>query len=306
MGQLIKLQDYISRYETDIFQYPRQFIELKKENWSKTKRAFEQGRLEKKEEKEIEPEKKPQRGWRRLLFRFKENEKHEKEINIENETSPPETIQEVKQKFLDQLISFQLKWASTTLQEKSFLDRTYQENEKLKFFLQRFPDTYFIMYHPVVKVRNATMESEVILIGPLGIEIIYYLHLPGTENILPSSDHSWNALHKEGSSKVINPLLSLKRTETFVKSVLKTYEIDFPLRKVVLAPDITFQSFQEPYDTDFVDKQRYEEWMYNKRNITSPLKHKQLKTAEALLKHCQTTSFKRPAWDTEEEAKEED
>ncbi|SFG55453.1 hypothetical protein SAMN05216353_15512 [Halobacillus alkaliphilus] len=302
MGQLIKLEDYISRYETDIFQYPRQFIELKKENWSKTKRAFEQGRLEKKDEEESEPEKKPKRGWRRLLFRFREDEKHEKEINIENETSPPETIQDVKQKFLDQLISFQLKWASTTLQEKSFLDRTYQDDEKLKFFLQRFPDTYFIMYHPVVKVRNATMESEIILIGPLGIEIIYYLHLPGAENIMPSSDHSWNALYKERNSKVINPLLSLKRTETFVKSVLKTYGIDFPLRKVVLAPDLTFQSFQEPYDTDFVDKQRYEEWMYNKRNITSPLKHKQLKTAEALLKHCQTTSFNRPAWDTEEES----
>ncbi|MCA1009982.1 NERD domain-containing protein [Halobacillus halophilus] len=305
MGQLIKLLDYISRYETDIFQYSRQFIELKKENWNKTKRAFEQGRLEKKEEKEIEPEKKPQLGWRRLLSRLKGNEKHEKELLIKNETPPLETIQEVKQNFLNELISFQLQWASTTVQEKSFLDRTYQKDEKLKFFLQRFPDTYFIMYHPVVKVRKATMESEVILIGPLGIEIITYLELPGSENILPSSDHSWHALNKEGSYKVMNPLLSLKRTETFVKSVLKTYEIEFPLRKVVLAPDLTFHSFQEPYDTDFVDKQRYEEWMYNKRSITSPLKHKQLKTAEALLKHCQTTSFKRPAWDTEEEVKEE-
>ncbi|KHF29248.1 hypothetical protein LR68_02036 [Anoxybacillus sp. BCO1] len=32
MGQLIKLQDYISRYELDIYHYPSEFIRLKKSN----------------------------------------------------------------------------------------------------------------------------------------------------------------------------------------------------------------------------------------------------------------------------------
>ncbi|MGP4075653.1 NERD domain-containing protein [Halobacillus sp. K22] len=304
MAQLIKLQDYISRYEMDIYQYPTRFIQLKKENWSKTKQAFEQGRLERIDEKEDEAEKEPQPRWKRILFRSKEKEKQEKVSNIKNEVSIPETMQELKQYFLNELISFQLQWASTTLQEKSFLDRTYQKDDKLKFFLQRFPDTFLIMFYPVVKMRNAKMESDIILIGPFGVEIIFYLHLPEAEEIQPSSDHSWYALNKDGS-KVINPLLSLKRTETFVKSVLKTYKIDFPIRKVVLAPDLVFQSFQEPYDTDFIDKQNYEPWVYNKRRLTSPLKHKQLKAAEALLNHCQTTSFKRPAWDSEEETNED-
>lgn len=33
MGQLIKLENYISRYQQDIFHYPSQFSRLKQENW---------------------------------------------------------------------------------------------------------------------------------------------------------------------------------------------------------------------------------------------------------------------------------
>ena len=33
MGQLIKLQDYISRYELDIYKYPARFIRLKRKQW---------------------------------------------------------------------------------------------------------------------------------------------------------------------------------------------------------------------------------------------------------------------------------
>jgi hypothetical protein len=41
MGQLIKLQDYISRYETDIFTYPSRFVRLKKQQWERTKTNWE-------------------------------------------------------------------------------------------------------------------------------------------------------------------------------------------------------------------------------------------------------------------------
>lgn len=33
MAQLVKLYDYISRYETNPFHYPSRFIQLKQDNW---------------------------------------------------------------------------------------------------------------------------------------------------------------------------------------------------------------------------------------------------------------------------------
>ncbi|WP_054753276.1 hypothetical protein [Piscibacillus salipiscarius] len=42
MGQLVKLQDYISRYETDIYKYPGQFIRLKKDQYERLVARWEQ------------------------------------------------------------------------------------------------------------------------------------------------------------------------------------------------------------------------------------------------------------------------
>lgn len=41
IAQLIKLLDYISRYETNPFHYPTQYIRLKQENWKKLSKEWE-------------------------------------------------------------------------------------------------------------------------------------------------------------------------------------------------------------------------------------------------------------------------
>jgi hypothetical protein len=46
MAQLIKMQDYISRYEQDIYRYPTQFARLKKQQWDKLKAAYNAGELD--------------------------------------------------------------------------------------------------------------------------------------------------------------------------------------------------------------------------------------------------------------------
>ena len=40
MGQLIKLQNYTSRYEQNIFHYPSRFVMLKKQQWDKWQREL--------------------------------------------------------------------------------------------------------------------------------------------------------------------------------------------------------------------------------------------------------------------------
>ena len=41
MAQLLKLQDYISRYETDIYRYSNQYIRFKKQQWNALQQAKE-------------------------------------------------------------------------------------------------------------------------------------------------------------------------------------------------------------------------------------------------------------------------
>ncbi|MCA0972752.1 NERD domain-containing protein [Halobacillus litoralis] len=299
MAQLIKLQDYTSRYESNIYQYPAQYIRLKKENWNKMKHLYEQGMLQQPQEpveSSWNHEEKKQ-GWKKFFQKEEKqsltNEEMEKEVNDDL----PQTMEELKKYFLDGLFPFQLKWASTTLREKSFVDRSYKEDDRLKYFLQRFPDTYFLMYHPIVVLRQAEMEALPILISPHGIEIIYYMEGQVNGIVEPNSENSWFVEQGDVRSKVLSPLFALQRTESFVKSVWKAYDLNFPVQKVVLAPDLFVKESQEPYSTRYIGRERYEAWLHEKRKLVSPLKHDQLKAADALLKHCQTTSFKRPEWD---------
>ncbi|MGP4062634.1 NERD domain-containing protein [Halobacillus sp. H74] len=301
MAQLIKLQDYVSRYERNIFQYPPKYMRLKSVNWEKMRDQFERGLLHE-ESTEEEKTEKPTK-WNKLLQRLKVEEAEESN----EKASPyiPQTLKELKQFFLDGLIPFQLKWASTTLQDKSFLAPAYYEESVLKYFLQRFPDTYLLMYKPIVEMKKAHMELEHIMIGPFGIEIITYLTAPHGELVHPSSEKSWYIEENGVPHRRMNPLIPLRRSETFVKSVLRKYDLDFPFRKVVLAPDLTFMEGQEPYQTVYIGQDKYVDWFKEKRQIKSPLKHDQLKVAEALLKHSRTTSVRRPEWDYEESLMEE-
>ncbi|MGR9049020.1 NERD domain-containing protein [Halobacillus faecis] len=300
MAQLIKLRDYISRYETNIYQYPSQFVKLKSDHWNKMKKRFEQGWSERPIEESIRREEDMQKGIKKF---FKKKPREEEEKNREDpvsEDSFPSTEEELKQYYLDGLVPFQLKWATTTLREKSFLDPSYKQNSDLKYFLQRFPDTFLLMFEPVGQMKSAELEIDHLLIGPSGIEIIALLSHQNGEAIHATSEKSWY-IEKEGvQSKVLSPMHSLRRTETFVKSVLNKYQLDFPYRKIVLSKDMSFISGQVPYRTDWIGKDRYSSWLHEKRSVRAPLKHDQLKVAEALMKHCRTIAVKRPEWDMDE------
>lgn len=63
MAQLVKLQDYISRYQIDLKRYPTQFVRLKKQQWERVNASYERGALdtswmEKEQEDDLEVEEK--------------------------------------------------------------------------------------------------------------------------------------------------------------------------------------------------------------------------------------------------------
>jgi hypothetical protein len=323
MGQLIKLQDYVSRYEQDIFLYPSRFVRLKKQQWGKVRLFWETGTTP---ETTVAPppipdwyeeEKEP------LINRIKgllKKGKQESEELEELEISPrqqeesiftptfsyrPSTEDELKRHFLEQLFSFQMKWASTTITEKSFVDKSFYYNERLKYFLQRFPDTVLVLFNPIFLLKKAPVEVESILITPTDVWCVTFLEEEELSVFVGSNERFWIKRSQEKEEKILNPLLALNRTESIVKTILKMYDIDLPIHKVVLSRNGFIDYPTAPFDTRFIEKRNYEKWFQQMRSHRSPLKHVQLKAAQSLLQYCQTTSVRRLEWEMDPEQESE-
>lgn len=295
MAQLIKLNDYVSRYEWNVYRYPSQYMRLKQDNWKKLYGLWNAPIEEViPEGQDAEPAVSTFSKWKHIFKRGIVNETPAQDQGL------PETEQELKQYFLDELYPVQLKWASSTVADISFMQKGYEDDQTLKYFLQRFPDTYLLMYYPVFTIKKAPIDGEIILISPIGVEIIYLLKEDQSATIVATNGRAWKVETNRQESTILSPLLALKRTEQIVKSILHKNEIDFPVQKVVLSKTNPIVVDDEAYDTKIVGKQAYKNWFTKKRNLVSPLKNRQLKVADALLKHCRTTSIKRPEWEEEQ------
>ncbi|MDQ0245947.1 hypothetical protein J2S09_003525 [Bacillus fengqiuensis] len=313
MAQLIKLQDYVSRYEKDIYHYPAQYIRLKKKNWQSVKTAFESGHLLRDfgftgptiiEEPE-QPSKKPViQLLRGLLKRGKQPDSPMEEGNLdefisssEEEsflnafTTEPKTIDDLKVLFLDNLFDFQLKWASSTLWEQSRPDRHFYYDDALKYFLQRFPDTYLVLYKPIFLVKKAPVETDIILVSPTETWCISLLEGKEGSVFQYSKERFWNELIGKTQRKVLNPLIGLNRMEQIVRKLYERNNVDFPIHKVILNRNGFIDCPSVPYGIQMIDKRNYSQWFAQLRQLSSPLKHVQLKAAQALLANSQTTSL---------------
>lgn len=294
MAQLIKLRDYISRYEWNTYRYPSQYIRLKQDNWKKLHSIW--SHPDEKMEEEIPPEEKVSRFSKVKSF-LKKDKEQETEKPLAEDKVLPDTETELKQYFLDEILRFQLKWATSTVTDTSFMNKSYYKDPLLKYFLQRFPDIYLIMYYPVFNIKKAPVDGEIVLISPVGIEIIYLLEDNPEAVIMAGDERTWTLEIDSHHTKILSPMISLKRTEQIVRSILNSADVEYSIKKTVLSRKNNIVFSNEPYNTSIIGEKDYKEWFENKRKLQSPLKSNQLKAAEALLKHCQTTSVKRPEWE---------
>ncbi|MFC3883276.1 nuclease-related domain-containing protein [Bacillus songklensis] len=311
MAQLIKLQDYISRYEQDIYHYPTQYIRLKKKNWQSVKSAFETGRLLQDfgfqdafsvEQLQASNKKPFMQKLKGILKREKQSER-ESERKESDEfpsslhedsflytfTTEPKTIEDLKILFLDHLFDFQLKWASSTLMEQSRLERRFHHDSTLKYFLQRFPDTYLVLYKPIFLVKKAPVEADVILISPTETWCISMLEGKEGSVFQYSKERFWDELVGKSQRKVLNPMIGLNRMEQIVRRLYESHGVDFPIHKVILSHNGFIDCPAPPYGVQIIDKRTYSPWFTQLRQLSSPLKHIQLKAAQALLANSQTT-----------------
>jgi hypothetical protein len=322
MGQLIKLQDYVSRYEQNIYVYPSRYVRLKKQQWEKLKVAWENRDIEygfskpsqenndwyleeektslidrvkgllnrKSQDKHVEEEEES-------TFKGMEKEESDYLLNTALINNNVNSIEELKINFLDMMFDFQMKWATSTIAEKSYVKSHYFHDERLKFFLQRFPDTYLVMYRPILLLKKAPVEIETILVSPTDVYCIAFLEDKDNTVFVGSKERFWDVRNQKGERKILNPLLALNRTEKIIHNIFNRYEIDLPVHKILLSRNGYIDYPLVPYDIKIIEKRNYEEWFQGMRGQKSPLKHMQLKGAQSLLYYCQTTSIRRMEWE---------
>ncbi|WP_313891529.1 nuclease-related domain-containing protein [Psychrobacillus sp.] len=324
MAQLVKLQDYISRYQIDLKRYPTQFVRLKKQQWERTKDEWENGTLDSKwmqmEEEVEEPEKKS--FFSKFLNRNKEESVSEEqdwqetELLAEEDAIPEETTtlhfepnivykpqskEELKRMYMDQLFHFQLKWASSTLREKSYVDPKYMRDTLLRLFTQGLPDNYFLFYYPILKLKKAPIELDIILVLPTEIICIVALEAEKLDAFIGNSERFW--LRKSGKQemKILSPIISLNRMESIVTQIFHKEGIELPIRKVVLSRNGYIDYPGSAYNVQLVDARKFPEWFAAIKTSPSPMKHMQFKAAQSILDLVQTTSYSRAGWEVDSE-----
>ncbi|WP_210364874.1 NERD domain-containing protein [Bacillus sp. REN3] len=315
MAQLIKLQDYVSRYAQDIYLYPSRFVRLKQQQWDGMKDKWEQGKVEQADAASNFEQKEGQsvgilKKLKGKLRKSNELQKPEADPfpNGSAESLMEEVIggipgniksvEQLKQYFLNELMPFQLKWASSTLTETSFIDKDFTRDRTLKFLLQRFPDTFLILYKPIFLLKKAPVEAELIIVTPAAAICISFLEEEADAVFVGSKERFWVKKTKHRQKKVLNPLIALNRTGKIVKSLFDMHGVELPVQKLLLSRNGFIDYPQPPYGIQFIEKRNFESWFKELRRMKSPLKHTQLKAAQVLLQYCQTTAVRRLEWES--------
>jgi len=327
LAQLVKLQDYISRYQIDLSRYPTQFVRLKKIQWDRIKQQWTSGEtIPQWEQIEEQEEGKESKKTFSLFnkFKFKKNviqgneaveEAFDELMNRDDEIPEeettlffesklvyhPKTIEELKRVFVDQFFNFQIKWASSTTREKSYVDPKFLRDNLLRNMLQWLPDSFLVFYYPIIKVKKAPVELDIVLLTPTECLCITVVEHENQAVYVGDGDRFWTKKVGKSSGKILNPLIQLNRMETIVSKIFAESDVEIPIRKVLLSRNGFFDYPGAIYNVQFVDKREFAKWMQHLRHYSSPMKHVQMRAAKAILQTVQTTSFNRDIWNVEKE-----
>lgn len=294
MAQLIKLADYVTRYEIDIYRYPSRYVRLKKERWQRLMQDWE---TKQKGDSDLplwnvyENEEKTflQKSWEKLVKRGKSDIQEEMELPSKEELEH-QTLEEVKEVFHEELFKFQLNWASSTVSEKSDVKRSYFFDSFLQFLVKKLPDSFFIFYEPVFLLKKAPVDLDVIILTPSEIWLVK--PLLGNQNTIfqTESDRFWIKKDRNSEVKLLHPVISLKRMRTVAEAILEESNLDFPMKQAIIAKNSFIDIPQSNQRVKIIDKRNFDEFHKLLLKNKSPLKHTQLKVADTFLIHTMTTS----------------
>ncbi|MBE1554350.1 NERD domain-containing protein [Sporosarcina limicola] len=313
MAQLIKLLDYISRYENDLSRYPTQYIRLKRYQWERMKTQWENGiDLSEWQQKSDEEVEEPEEGnWFSPLFRLFGKRKIDSEyenFDVGKDTEEPQedifdfnpdlvytpsSLEQLRKLYLDQLFHFQIKWASSTLMDKSRVDPRYMRDSLLRDFAQLLPDSYLLFYYPILMLKKAPVELEIVIVTPVECMCITVLERENHAAFIGSSDRFWVKKLGDNESKVLNPIIGLNRMGKIVSGILKKNDINFPVKKYLLSRNGYIDSPGTSFDIEIIDRRTYDKWFAILQKSAVPMKSTQFKVAQSILDIGQTTTISR-------------
>ncbi len=327
MAQLVKLQDYISRYQVDLTRYPTQFVRLKKSQWERVKRQWEQGEEVEEwehiaEEEPVQTEKSAFSFLKKILPPKRQEPTEDVEdiekVEIANELDEdyipeeettlhfepniiysPSTLYELKRMFMDQFFHFQMKWASSTIREKSYIDPKFMRDTLLRTLLQSLPDSYLIFYQPIVRLKKAPVELETIILTPTDCYVVKMLEQEDQAVFVGSGERFWIKKIGAFEKKLLNPIIDLNRTETIVSQLFQAEGVDIPIRKILLSRNGYVDYPGTTYGVQFIDKRKYVDWIQQLKRSISPMKRMQIRGAQSILNVAEVTSFNRDIWHVE-------
>lgn len=280
VAHLIKLEDYNSRYQLDLHRYPSQYTRMKKERWFYLKSEWEQSEYARLDEDEIN-EVAPKKDLIKLALKRFKSWSHQP--RIEDSVTGNITLDQLKDKYMDDLFKMQIKWASSSSFENASGDAAYVNDKWLRFFAQTIPDNYFLMYKPVFYLKKAPIDFEVLLVGPT--EIICISIIEGQEHSVfeAGSGKFWTEYINESRKRRISPLLSLTRMTGVIKTLLDTAELSFPIRQVVLNRESIIDNKMQGVKAEFIDRRKFGEWLEALKKNPSPIKSQQMRISALLL-----------------------
>lgn len=321
MAQLIKLLDYPSRYEADIYHYPSQYVLLKREHWERIKGAWQTNNWDFTEEEknsyihveDLDPIKinefiEEEKSFLSKIWSKVRRQNKNEPVNIDQEESDDQendmssileifkvaneyfSEDELKQKFLDELFEFQLKWASSIDLDQNEAGRKIRYDETLKYLLQSFPDNLLVLYRPVLYIGKAPIELEALIIGPIDTYCISIVD--GEENHVTIADKGnfWLQKIVTREKKIVNPMFGLNRMGKLIKQIYHKNNIESTVNKILLTTNGFIDYQQPPKDIQIIDKRTYQQWHEGIIKKSSPIKLRQLKAAKSVLALCEYTN----------------
>lgn len=259
MAQLIKIRQCVSRYQIDLSGYAGRFV------WLKNRRLAEW---------------KEKRGLGGSGWRFpgaKDTEFHA----------------DTEKQFYEWLFEEQLDWATRTAGERSLCPDEIRGQNWLKKILRAVNDVSFVLYCPVLLSKSAAVQLDSILITNDTIWCIKPLAGEEGSVFQEMSARKWREIMTGSTREWLNPLISLRRTEKIIASMMKNLGIKMNTAGAVFAPASYIEFVHETPGIRYVDLRREREWYENLSEHSLMLKKEQIMAAEALLAHSETDAGSR-------------
>ncbi|TSB48106.1 nuclease-related domain-containing protein [Alkalicoccobacillus porphyridii] len=289
MAHIIRIKECQSRYQTDLQRYPSQFTRIKKERWhylqESWQREFAEGlRLE---YEDLNEKASILTLWNKAVSQVKRISTSESAVNEKQRKE--DAFQVLKKQYKQEIFEMQLLWAGVKVNEpgEQFDLAELSQDKWLKWLALELPDNCFVFYKPVMYVKRAEIELDVIVISPAAIYCLTLLKGDPLSVFEATSERYWvEYIHQERRNR-LSPIPTLERMAKILNQLLADHQLDLPIQSFVVAPESIIDNRTNGLKFECLDKRTFDAWKMKLVQSQVPLKYQQVKAAECLLKYCE-------------------